>query len=351
MTSGWKKLFSDGRVELTRRVDGEDYVIIGTRETLKIDNKERVFNGDVSLVVEDGIWKVTQTLSRNPVARFWDDEESAQETIGKMRGAVSYVVITVNQKKQNDISNRLGLNDENRTSKFPLTEPVYKQLVRAYYYYIRDYVRPIRVSPVIRNEKISFSSPESAVITHLAAMYRGDFERYVEGWRRHDKRVMKGMVTGVNIKEPAVKESAWYRYYGETPEFRWYFLGWPEEAQERKLESNRYAPEFTKEEMVSAWKKGLAGTHAEITRRLDRGDFVFIEYAIISDKDKKRRRTFSVPLQKSSGVWKLTLSQIIVHTPVFHWWNDEEAAKKHNNIVRGAIEGRFPGAVERRSPY
>lgn len=329
----WKQEFSDARIELTRRVDGEDYVIIEARVTSIKGNKSKTTMHTTNIELENGIWKVTASFSQNHLSYFWKNEESAPEYFEKTHGAVSYVIQTLDNNEHNVSIDKLTYKVEHRKSKSPLTKSIRRKLVRTYYYFIRNYTTPIKVS-LNNSDEASYSSPELSAISYLSAMYTGDYEQYVAGWTRYAKRIIKNLISGTNVKESGVDQPTWEQFYGEATRFRWYFQGWSKQARESKIDSNKNSLEFTKEEMLSAWKKGLAGTHAEITKRLDRGDFVFIEYAIVSDKNSEQRRIFSIPLEKKQGAWKITLSPVIIHTPLFHWWNDKEMAKKHKYIIR-----------------
>ncbi len=330
----WKQEFSDARVELTRRVDVEDFVVIEARITSKKNNKSKILMTTTPLELENGIWKVTASFSQNPLMHFWKNEESAPEYMEKTHGAVSYVIQTLDNSEHNASIDKLTYKVEHRKSKFPLTKSIRKKLVKTYYYFVRDYTMPIKVS-LNNSDEVSYSSPELAVISYLSAMYSGDFERYLEGWTGYSKGIMKNLIFDINVKESGVDQPTWEQFYGEATRFRWYFQGWSKQAQKSKIDRNKNSLEFTKKEMLSAWEKGLAGTHAEITKRLDRGDFVFVEVAIISNVNSKQIRNFSVPIKKKAdGVWKLTLSPVIINTPVLLWWNDEEAAKKRKYIIR-----------------
>lgn len=323
--SRWRRRLADTRVELTRRVNRGRYVIIESKIISSKDDTKTSLRSS-RLEMEDGAWKITQALRHDPVAALWNRD------LPTSRGAVSYKVHTLSEVEK--------LRDAKSINKlpkpiFPTTKPVYKKLVRTYRYSVMQYTPAAKIDLLGRRKEASYATPEDTVIAHLSAMYAGDFDWYLEGWTKDSQRDMKNDVFRSLAKPSARRLSLWDRYFGKALEYQWYFEGWSKKAQMAKQNPQRKAITMPPEEMVAAWKNYLRGTRAELTRRAEWDKYVLVEYAIVSKKDRSRKFVFSLPLEQKGLGWKLTLSQFLMITPVPHWWNKEDEARKNGYVIRG----------------
>ena len=320
--AAWKAVFPGTNPILKRRVNLASHVVIEWKNvSAKGSTDEDVMS--LALKLEEGKWKLMQDF-KITVSGFnwWQDEQAARSRLDQVRqtlGVLSYEFRTLSEKEAElaDIQQAIKVPKPD----FPTTKPIHKEMVETYRFSLMKYEPPVAVK-LQSQVHVVYATPEEAVIAHLSAMYAGDFAWYLKGWTRSAQQYMKN-----EVFEPSTGRLPRRHLYftGETPEFKWYFEGWPKEMRAAKRQNQGDDVAINSQEMVAAWKKGLQDTRVELIRRVNRGQYVIIEYAVISTKNGRQLSTFSIPLQKKGRTWRVT--QGLRSDPVFHYWNNNRAAQ------------------------
>jgi hypothetical protein len=177
-------------------------------------------------------------------------------------------------------------------SSYQTTPPKKQQIVteNSYFFTVRSYDPPVKISPIRQKTESSYGTPEEAVISLLSAMFRKDHQ----GW----------------------------------------LLSWDEPARKEMQESDRAAnrtPSF----WTQKWEDHLQGKTAELITRVETGPYVIIEYRIVpgsSGSSFTGGFTEKIALKAEQGKWSAT--QELSSDPVFLNWKNPQ--QKLYFLVRDA---------------
>lgn len=150
-------------------------------------------------------------------------------------------------------------------------------LLSTYYFAIRNYTPPLRVSLKSPEEKMARDTPEGAALAHYKFMLTGNFESWLSNW---DESSRVAII-------------------------------------ERNRKKNRDAEFWRK-----AWRKVVSGySEFLLTRRVDTKGFVIIEFRGVSEDKKKDDLVLNVALRSDeAGIWRPTNS--FASDPVFLYWSN-----------------------------
>jgi hypothetical protein len=162
------------------------------------------------------------------------------------------------------------------------TPPKKQQIVteNLYFFTVRSYDPPVKVTPIRQQAESSYHTPEEAVLSLLSAMFRKDYE----GW----------------------------------------FLSWNELSRKEMQESDRTAkrsPSF----WIQKWEENLQGKTAELVSRVETGQYVIVEYRLVPLKataSPTQGFVGKIALKAEQGKWLAT--QELSSDPVFLNWKNPQ---------------------------
>lgn len=158
-------------------------------------------------------------------------------------------------------------------TEFPMTEPAVKKVVveSVYYFAQRQYAPALPVQYVSTNA--TYDTPEATTIAAISAMKSKNFAWFRSLWDKGSQQMM------------ADRD----KQAGHTPEF------WQ-----------------------AAWEKSLGGRDAQLTDRIDSGDYVIIAYRFVSPDPSVKPIELATVLKKQNDRWVLT--QDLAADPVLLKW-------------------------------
>lgn len=187
---------------------------------------------------------------------------------------------------------KIGATEERPASVYKTTPPKKQQIITENFYFftVRSYDPPIKITPIHQQAESSYSTPEEAVLSLLSAMLRKDYESWL--------------------------------------------LSWNETSRKEMQESDRTAkrsPRF----WTQKWEENLQGKTAELVARVETGQYVIIEYRLVPLKTvapPTEGFVGKIALKAEQGKWLAT--QELSSDPVFLNWKNPQ--QKMQFLIRDA---------------
>lgn len=191
----------------------------------------------------------------------------------------------------------VGAASETPSNQLPTKKPIRGTIVEEniYLFETRVYWPAVDVSKASKKLLEVGITPEATVVLYLAAMFDGDYHTAMSCWELASRTIME--------REDSV--------LNRTPSW------WQE-----------------------IWKEKMDGKKAELVTRIESGNYIMIEYRLISMSDREEADYYSTLALKYSDEGKWMLTQELAADPVYIYW--KTPGKIRRKLVRG-IEGEDAG--------